>query len=78
MQKVCVICGRNYTGNRELAHLKSSHRTDASNDFISIYVSTDKICSICNNITPFRESIKQHVSRKHMGRAVKEFRQSIH
>jgi hypothetical protein len=34
MQKVCVICGRNYTGNRELAHLKASHRTDASNDFI--------------------------------------------
>lgn len=46
----------------------------AFEQFISQYINEmNKTCKVCQNIKPFKGSIKLHVSRKHSGRAAKEF-----
>jgi hypothetical protein len=63
---------RQYT--RKIEHIKRSHRREASEQFVSLYiVQMNKTCQVCQNTKPFNASIKLHVSRKHLGRAAKEF-----
>jgi hypothetical protein len=72
MKKICGLCGKQYT--RKMEHIMRSHRLEASKQFISQYISEmNKTCQVCQNTKSFKESIKLHVSRKHLGRATKEF-----
>jgi hypothetical protein len=78
MKKVCGLCGTQYTGRRKLEHIKRSHRPEAYDQFISIHIDTmNKICQVCQNTRPLAEDIKLHVSRKHLGKAAKEFAQTF-
>ncbi len=72
MKKTCGLCGRQYT--RKIEHIKRSHRHEASEQFVSQHIDgITKTCQVCQNTKSFKGSIKLHVSRKHLGRAAKEF-----
>ena len=72
MKKTCGLCGKQYT--RKIEHIKGNHRREASEQFISQYINEmNKTCEVCQSTKSFKGSIKLHVSRKHLGRAAKEF-----
>jgi hypothetical protein len=78
MKVECQICGKEYQARRKIDHIKRSHRIPAYDHFILQYIDkSNKVCRICKNNKPFKTDAKQHVSRIHLGRAVKEFAQTF-
>ena len=76
MEKICGLCGKQYT--RKIEHIKKSHRLQAYNQFRSLYIDEiNKACQICHNIKPLSGKIELHILQKHLGRAAKEFAQTF-
>lgn len=72
MTVVCGLCGKEYQSNRKIDHVKKTalHKSEASELFITEHIK-DKVCGVCKK--PFQGIAKNHVIRKHLGKAAKEY-----